>query len=246
VSLLLVHGAGAHRQWWYRVVPALAAECRVITIDASGHGNSGRRTTYGVETFARDIVAVVQHVSDGGPLVVAGHSAGGRWAGVANSLMPGAASRLVVMDSQFPPVDLGRRTVGRQRAMRYYPSRDAARRNFRLVPKQPEPAEEFLEPVFDYSVLSTDSGWCWKADTKTMTYREDALVLEHFANLDLPITYAYGALSSLRPEFTVEAFSSIRPDAEMIRIEGGYHHLPLDSPQQCIDVLRDAVRDEAQ
>jgi len=241
VTLVLVHGAGAHRQWWYRVVPELAAECRVVTMDASGHGNSGRRATYGVETFARDVIAVVRHVADGGPVVLAGHSAGGRWSGIANSLVPGLASRLVVMDSQFPPVDLGRRPVGEQRPMRFYPTREAARRNFRLVPEQPEPDEELLEPVFDHSVVATEAGWCWKADTKAMAYREDGLVLEHFGKLDMPITYVYGSRSALRRAFTVEAFAVLHPAAEVVRIEGGYHHLPLDSPRQCVDVLRDAV-----
>ena len=48
-GIVLVHGGGAHSRWWDHIGPLLAADRRVIAIDLSGHGDSGRReaVTYG-------------------------------------------------------------------------------------------------------------------------------------------------------------------------------------------------------
>ena len=65
-GLVLVHGGAAHAGWWDHVAPLLAGEYCVVALDLSGHGDSGRRDTYDMETWAREVVAVAEHVVPAG------------------------------------------------------------------------------------------------------------------------------------------------------------------------------------
>ncbi|MGH9003276.1 MAG: alpha/beta fold hydrolase, partial [Acidimicrobiia bacterium] len=77
--LVLLHGLGHHRQGWKAVVPLLAAERDVITVDLPGHGDSPalppsasgeiRFLADAVEKFLRDLGLERPHV--------AGNSLGG-------------------------------------------------------------------------------------------------------------------------------------------------------------------------
>ncbi len=71
-----MHGGAAHAGWWDTTAPFLAAEHRVIAIDLSGHGDSDRRESYAIATWATEVVAVAAAESDEAPIVF-GHSMGG-------------------------------------------------------------------------------------------------------------------------------------------------------------------------
>ncbi|QLY27873.1 alpha/beta hydrolase [Nocardia huaxiensis] len=74
--LLLIHGSGATGSSWAGVVPALARDHRVITIDLPGCGRSEPVSTYDVAQQADRIAAVLDELGIRNPNVV-GHSSGG-------------------------------------------------------------------------------------------------------------------------------------------------------------------------
>jgi hypothetical protein len=76
-DLLLMHGSGAHHLWWHRVIPALDDSWRIVSLDLSGHGESGHRAQYDVGTWAEEVVTVLRAAGCRRPLVAA-HSMGGR------------------------------------------------------------------------------------------------------------------------------------------------------------------------
>ena len=45
-GLMLLHGGAAHARWWDHIAPLLTADHRVVAVDLSGHGDSGRRGAY--------------------------------------------------------------------------------------------------------------------------------------------------------------------------------------------------------
>ena len=49
-SIVLVHGGAAHSRWWDHIAPLLARGWRVVALDLSGHGDSGRRDSYSLDT----------------------------------------------------------------------------------------------------------------------------------------------------------------------------------------------------
>ena len=44
--LVFLHGGAAHAWWWSFTAPLLADTHRVVAVDLSGHGDSGRRDEY--------------------------------------------------------------------------------------------------------------------------------------------------------------------------------------------------------
>jgi pimeloyl-ACP methyl ester carboxylesterase len=53
-GLVFGHGGGAHAHWWTPVAATFAGAFRVVAVDLSGHGDSGRRDSYDPEISARE------------------------------------------------------------------------------------------------------------------------------------------------------------------------------------------------
>src|SRR5438034_962943 len=76
-SIVLVHGGAAHSRWWDHIAPMLTDGWRVVAVDLSGHGDSDRRDRYSLDTWAREVLAVVAEAGSAAASVVIGHSMGG-------------------------------------------------------------------------------------------------------------------------------------------------------------------------
>src|ERR1700743_2238622 len=76
-SIVLVHGGAAHSRWWDHIAPMLTDGWRVVAVDLSGHGDSDRRQRYSLDTWAREVLAVVAEAGSSTASVVIGHSMGG-------------------------------------------------------------------------------------------------------------------------------------------------------------------------
>ena len=76
-AVALVHSLAMDHRFWDPVAERLAGHASVITIDARGHGASGRGgTPYGAERMARDLLEVLDHLQVP-RAVVGGASMGG-------------------------------------------------------------------------------------------------------------------------------------------------------------------------
>jgi len=161
-DVLLVHGYRAHHLWWYRMLPALEERWRVIRLDISGHGDSGHRDRYDVDTWAAELIAVLDAAGSRHALLV-GHSMGGGIAAVAGATHPERFGGVVLLDTMLRPP--GPRPLPRQRQRSLLPgreivygSREEAVTQFRLKPLQPEPQAEVVRPVADYAVRPSTNG----------------------------------------------------------------------------------------
>src|SRR5437763_1787423 len=89
--------------WWDHVAPLLSSH-RVVALDLSGHGDSGRREIYDMRQWAREIVTVAEAEALHRPVVV-GHSMGG-WVAVTVGVEHGdSVSAVAFIDSPLndPP-----------------------------------------------------------------------------------------------------------------------------------------------
>ena len=79
-GVLLLHGNGAHADWYSFIAPLLLPGRRVVAMSFSGMGRSGWRTQYSVSQWADEALEVAQATGlmagPGAPVVV-GHSFGG-------------------------------------------------------------------------------------------------------------------------------------------------------------------------
>ncbi|MFG3620462.1 alpha/beta fold hydrolase [Nocardia sp. NPDC047654] len=235
-TLLLVHGAGAHRRWWDLVVPDLSTDHRVITLDLSGHGDSAWRDTYGPTVYGQEIRAAAR-LADG-PVVLVGHSMGGRAAVVAAATAGKEIHGTVLLDSLFPvPGDRPERPDSDRRTGSYA-DEETARDRFRLLPVQPRPSAAELRGIADYALTRRGGRWCWKFDPQALWRFEDDIVDTALRRLACPVTYVYGELSRVPSAAAARRLAEILPTAVITAVPDGHHHLPLDSPQAVIEAVR--------
>jgi pimeloyl-ACP methyl ester carboxylesterase len=98
-ALVLVHCWSCDRHLWDGVVPRLARDRQVVTLDLAGHGESGRnRKDWTIPAFGEDVRAVVEALGLK-KVVLVGHSMGGPVILEAARLLPGRVVGLVPVDT---------------------------------------------------------------------------------------------------------------------------------------------------
>jgi pimeloyl-ACP methyl ester carboxylesterase len=243
-TLLLVHGAGAHRRWWDRVTPLLADQYQMISLDLGGHGDSDWRSSYGPSTFGREVLAAADLVD--GPVTLVGHSMGGRACVVAASRAPEKINGLLMLDTLFPLPGTRPDRADEERRVGTYDDETAARSRFRLVPPQPRPSTQELDELIGYALTVRDGRWCWKFDPMALWRFEDEVVEAALRKVTCPMTYVFGGQSRVRSAAAAARIAELHPAAEVTEVPDGFHHLPLDSPREvAAAVRRTAERAEA-
>ena len=237
--ILLVHGAGGHLGWWDAVVTAVtAAGHTVIAVEPSGHGDSGHRHDYSGGQWAREIVAVVESVAEG-PVLLVGHSLGGRTAILAAALRPELVPRLVVVDAALaPPGGPRRRAIPpRLGPRRVHPTLPAAVDAFRLRPREPVSNSELLARVAAGAYRPIDGGWTLKADLGVFNRVSDEEIAAALAAVDAPLTFVYGTHSTVSdPEGRAFLVWAHAGPTELVALEG-HHHLTFDQGRRLAGLI---------
>lgn len=96
-AVLLVHATGFHARCWDRTVAALPEGYRVVAVDMRGHGRSEKRGPYVWATFGQDLQEFVEALGLREAVGV-GHSMGGHCVTQVAGRVPGAFSRLLLVD----------------------------------------------------------------------------------------------------------------------------------------------------
>jgi pimeloyl-ACP methyl ester carboxylesterase len=242
-SIVLVHGGGAHSRWWDHIGPLLANGWRVVAMDLSGHGDSGRRASYSLDTWAREVLAVVADAGTAASSVVIGHSMGGlvtlRLATLAGSRIAGA----VAIDSPVRDMAPEDRAARQHRAfgpLRVYPTRQAAVARFRPIPDQPTLAY-IAEHVAATSIRPAEGGWTWKFDPSVFV--RDHLTPELLTRLDCRVALFRAEHGLVTPQQGEVIYDRLGRVAPVIEIPVAGHHIMLDQPIALVAALRTLLAD---
>lgn len=236
--LTLVHGKGAHAMWWHGVVPFLTSVFRCLTVDLSGHGDSGHRTTYNMGLWAADVVAVCDAAGVRSSVLV-GHSRGGRvcleYAALYRERTEGVVliDTLLLWDHRLPPSER-RGQVGDGRT---YKSRDELLGRFRLIPEQPEPERATVRPLAQYGAHHSPEGWMWKHDPQATRVLDSEFEWPASLLADLPAAYIYGIQAALATQEFVAALRANAPKMAFHAVEGAHHHVILDAPAMTANLI---------
>ena len=240
-GIVLVHGGAAHSRWWDHIGPLLTVDRRVIAIDLSGHGDSGRRESYSFDGWAREILAVAADAGLDAPTVI-GHSMGGvvtlRLAALFGSRIEGA----VVIDSPVRnPAPEQHAAQDRRvfRELRVYPSREAAIARFRPVPDQPV-LGYIADHVAATSVRQVDGGWTWKWDPRVFVLEPPRAPLTRLACRVALFRAEHGIMSAEMSEIMYDRLGRVAP---LIEIPAAGHHIMLDQPIALAAALRTLLTD---
>jgi pimeloyl-ACP methyl ester carboxylesterase len=241
-GIVLVHGGAANSHWWDHIGPLLAADRRVLALDLSGNGDSGRRPSYSFDTWAPEILAVAADAGLAEPPTVLGHSMGGlltlRLAEMFGSRIGGA----VVLDSpirDLAPEDQAARGRRVFRQLRVYPTKEAAMARFRPVPDQPV-LGYVAEHVAAESVREVDGGWTWKWDPLVFR-REQPRPPQTRLDCRVALFRAeYGIMSQQMSDVMYDRLGRVAP---VIEIPAAGHHIMLDQPLALVAAIRTLLSD---
>jgi pimeloyl-ACP methyl ester carboxylesterase len=244
--VVLLHGLSASRLTYQSVVEHLMRRHhghRVIAVDLRGHGESDRATqnTYDAASYAADIAAVIDALTDT-PALVVGHSLGGVVAAELALANPNLVEALFLEDPPLFEGDDARRNASPVAA--FFPDFVAAVHALQASGASPDeyapltqdvPAEEREERQL------TLSRW----DPTTMSAAIDGTVWRNFdptATLSRPVTIVradpkVGAVFS--PE-DAALFQRSNPAAQIIEVPGAGHsiHAMATLPQYLTELDR--------
>lgn len=98
-AVVLIHSLALDRSVWDAVVPRLAADAEILTLDCRGHGRSDRcATRFTAELFAHDVAELLDHVG-WQRATIAGCSMGGCVALAFGGLYPARTTALGLIDT---------------------------------------------------------------------------------------------------------------------------------------------------
>ena len=241
-GVLLVHGGGAHANWWRFIAPLLTRDYEVAAIDLSGMGDSGNREEYTAAQRAAEIRAVLVDANLGIRPFVVGHSFGGYMTMRFGSDFGHEIGGAVIVDSPIrrPDDPLGATPRRALSLARHYPSFDAALERFRLLPAQTCDNEFIVEFIARHSLRETDAGWTWKFDVAAMGARRWGEPFhEHLQKLRCRAALLFGQNSALVSRDTADYMAELMgPQAPVVEIPEAQHHLMLDQPLAFVASLR--------
>ena len=238
-ALLFAHGFRAHARWWSLIAPFFLSRFRIVSMDFAGMGDSGSRREYTPLGFVRDIVGVLDHAGfDKATLV--GHSFGGGRVARACAEVAERVSRAVIIDSHMRLTDEKRSTrpfeIGPRRV---YPTFEAARARFRLVPPENRTAPYILDYVARHSLKEVEGGWTWKFDEQLLPKHDDVKTTDILAKIKAPVAFIYGDASAIVSRKHAHEIVQHIPNARgPIAIPESHHHVLLDQPLSLVAALR--------
>ena len=165
-GLVFVHGGGAHAHWWTHIAASFAPWMRCVALDLTGHGDSGRRESYSLETWTDEVVAVAGAAGIGTPVVI-GHSMGGMVTIATAARHPDFTAGAVIVDSPVAHEDpevAAARIKSSFGTPRLHTDLDEVLARFRTVPPQANYLDYVIDHVARRSLLQVDGGWMWKFD----------------------------------------------------------------------------------
>lgn len=241
-GIVLVHGGAAHARWWDHIGPLLASGRRVVAIDLSGHGDSGRRPSYSLDGWAHEVLTVAEDAGIAAPPTVIGHSMGGlvtlRVAALFGPRIEGA----VVIDSLVRDITPEQHAAQERRAfgiLRSYPSREAILARFRPVPDQPV-IGYIADHVAATSIRRADGGWTWKWDPGVFGRAEPPPPL---TRVDCRVALFRAEHGIVPTEISDVMYDRLGRVAPVIEIPAAGHHIMLDQPIALIAALRTLLSD---
>jgi pimeloyl-ACP methyl ester carboxylesterase len=231
-GVVLVHGGLCHAHWWDHVAPLLDNH-RVLAVDLSGHGDSGRRPEYDAGQWGREIIAVAADAGLRRPIVI-GHSMGGQAVVSAARDHPDLVAGVVTIDTRFNDQP--------------YSSRDKPSARFatledgiaHFAPAH-QSSETGIPPalrrhVAGTSLMQEGRVWRWK--------RDDSYAIAHLPlrpmlpALKVPLTIIRTEHGLVTPAMTAEMRALVPAPTLAVEIPAAAHNPMLEQPVATISALR--------
>jgi pimeloyl-ACP methyl ester carboxylesterase len=241
---VLLHGGSLTARTWDYLAIALRSDFRLIALDMRGHGASDWADDYSIESYAADLMAVIDGLGIERARLV-GMSLGGTVACEFALRHPDRTESLAMVDVTSRPVFAatarmrsfmtdfrGAATVDEvvEMALAVSPKSDPQRLHYRM-----------------HALLKRgdDGRLVWKCDRRYRRPSDYAVLLTHLAdfearvpNMAEPFLLARGGKSPIVSEDGAHDFTARFPDGRWINIKDAGHNVQEDNPRDLADALR--------
>ncbi len=244
-GLVFIHGGAAHAHWWSFLVPLLADQYRVVAMDLSGHGDSGRREAYELSDWADEVLAVADDDLMAAQPVVVGHSMGG-FVSIGTAARHGERLRgIVILDSPVTAPDPEMEAARQGKIfgpLRVYPDVETALTRFRTVPEQDHYLPYVMDHVGRHSLRAVEGGVSWKYDPNIFVpgRAESRSLLPQVSCRVALFRSEHGLVT---PEIGAYMYDLLGRIAPVVEIPEAGHHLMLDQPLLLLTALRTLLAD---
>jgi pimeloyl-ACP methyl ester carboxylesterase len=238
--VLLLHSLAAHSHWWDWVAPPLSEAARVIALDLRGHGGSdwAEPAAYRAPDYAADVVAVLDRLGWGTPLVI-GHSLGGYVGATLAALHPERVGGLVIVDTmtEWNEVETAWALEQAERPGQEFASREEAGARFRLSPRETTAPAAWLRHLGEMGVRESRPGaWRPVFDRRVFAHaRPDAWPV--LPGVTCPTLVVRGAGSPIMSREAGHRVAETVKRGRLAEVEGAYHHLILDDPSRFVALV---------
>jgi pimeloyl-ACP methyl ester carboxylesterase len=225
------------------VAPELAKTCRVLALDFPGHGASDwlRPPSYRMQDFAAAVVGLADVVGFR-HLDVVGHSMGGKVGMLVAAWYPRRIRHLVVVDAT-PEVSADGLAEMRQigtRPLRLFPSRQAAARAFRLIPRDTVAPTARLWALATRSTRHRGRGrWSIGPDREFFNRVVPQVAWPDLPRILCPTLILRAQKSSILSSRTAERMRRAIPRAILLEVPGTHHHLVFERPVEVARMIRE-------
>ncbi len=241
-GLLLLHGNGAHADWWSFIAPFFAADYRVAALSWSGMGGSAHRGHYDLAGFVAQIFACSEaaglFASAVKPVIV-GHSFGGL------PMMAAAASAgerikaAIIVDTPFRQMGKGRPPNATDRPHKVYPTLAEGLARFRFAPLQDCANPYIVDHIARGSLTEVPGGWRWRFDPYLWSRFDFGTPSDWLSKPACPVALIWGERSAiLPPEMARDLRGLLPPGSPAFGIPDAAHHVMADQPLAFVAALR--------
>ena len=236
----LLHSLAGHSHWWDWTAPLLADRFHVIALDLRGHGGSEwvEPPAYRAGDHVADIIAVLGELGWRSPLVI-GHSLGG-YVGI--NLAASHHDRvgaLVIADTMTEWSDEEAAWAARtgERPEPRFASLDEAASRFRLQPAETAASLDRIRHLAEKAVTERRPGvWQYGFDRRMFAdARPDVWPI--LPRVSCPVLAVRGEKSAIMSRESWQRVAATVEHGHLAQIEGAYHHLILDDPDQFAAVV---------
>jgi esterase len=230
--IVIVHGLSYFSYDWIPMAAVLAADRQVAAMDMRGFGDSGWAQDYSVPAFARDIIALLDHLGWSQAILV-GHSMGGRNCTYCAAEYPHRIAGLVLVDWSPENAAAGAQRVTEAVANTpdSFASVEEAMRFFKVDPASPQGVQQrprfeaYLKPVAGGFVIKRDPHFRNQFRRVLETGEKPKLGVDMWAALAkivCPVLVMRGARSDMFAAETVAKVRAANPRIQIVEMNTGH------------------------
>lgn len=241
-GLLLLHGNGAHADWWSYIAPFFADSYRVAALSWAGMGGSAHRAHYDLPSFVAQLFEVSEAAglfAAAVKLVIVGHSFGGLPMMVAAATAGERIKAAVIVDTPFRQMGQGRPPNATDRPHKVYPTLAEALARFRFAPLQECANPYIVDHIARGSLLEVPGGWSWRFDPYLWSRFEFGKPADWLLKPACPVALIWGERSAIMPpEMVRDLRDLLPPGSPAFGIPDAAHHVMVDQPLAFVTALR--------